>query len=213
MMMGAAFFSAVNAATTAGVAFEAGVGYSTSTTNGGLVIRDDSPTLSVSAEAPVSVGTAGVTLDLSRVSSNTETDILISWGLTIKSIDTEVYFAKIDSSFGNWEEVGVSASYSFDWFDVGASLWHELGSNADYGMGLSVSRKFETPVAGLTAEPFVTVNFADSYTALEAGVSAEYVISDGVSVVGRVSFGDNDADGGYALDNDWAFSAGLNYKF
>ena len=217
IMMGAALFSTVNGATVADISVEAGVSYSNLSTSGGLAIRDNSASASISAESPLSGGTLNLAVDLFRTDDATEADVAVAWGLPVSvfgaTIDTEVYFQKIDSSFGGWEEVGVALGYSLDWFDVGAALWHELGTNAGYGVELTVSREFATPFDGLSASPFVTVNFADSYNALEVGFSAKYVMSDALSVGAKVSLNDNDAGGSYALDKEWMAGLGLTYKF
>ena len=55
--MGAALFSTVNGATVADISVEAGVSYSNLSTSGGLAIRDNSVSASISAESPLSGGT------------------------------------------------------------------------------------------------------------------------------------------------------------
>ena len=218
-MLGVAICNAGSHANLAdSVSVEAGIAYSNTSTSGGLAIRDDSTSASILLGSPLSGGVASVGIDLHRADGETEADVNIAWGAPLTlfnvTLDTEVYFQKIDSSYGGWEEVGVGATYGFDWVEVGASLWHELGSNAGYGVELTASREFTTPVKGLTVSPFIAVNFADSYDAIEVGVSADYQLTEDAVVSAKLSFNDNDADGtAYSLQKDWVVGAALTYSF
>ena len=218
-MLGVAICNAgSHAALTDSISVEAGISYNNVSTSGGLATRGDSTSASILLGSPLSGGVASVGVDLHRAGGETEADVNIAWGVPLTlfnvTLDTEVYFQKIDSSYGGWEEVGIGAAYGFDWVEVGATLWHELGSNAGYGIELTASREFATPVDGLTVSPFIAVNFADSYDAIEVGVSADYQLTEDVVVSAKASFNDNDADGtDYSLSKDWVVGASLTYSF
>ena len=159
-----------------------------------------------------------VGVDLYETDDDTDSDISVSWGKPVSILDqplqAEIYFQKIESAFGGWEEVGLGLTYSHALADLTASVWHELGSSASYGLELTLSRAFETPVENLTVSPFITSNFADSYNALEAGATVDYDFGNGLSAGAKVSYNHNDVDNSpYSLDHDWNFGLGLNYKF
>ena len=216
-MLGVAICNADSHASLSDVSVEAGISYSSASTSGGLAVRDDSVSASILLGAPFSGGVASVGVDLHRADGDTEADLMVAWDVPVtilnQDLDAEVYFQKIDSSYGGWEEVGVGFSHDFDWAEVGVSFWHELGNTA-YGVELTASREFSTPIEGLTVNPFVAVNFADSYNAVEVGVVAEYQLTEDASFSAKVSFNDNDADGtAYSLEKDWVVGAGFSYSF
>tara|TARA_R100000734_G_C3317340_1_gene110390 strand:+ start:15 stop:704 length:690 start_codon:yes stop_codon:yes gene_type:complete len=218
--LGVAFSIAGSEATTLAdnISVEAGVSYSNSSTSGGLAVRDEAFGYSLLLGAPVSGGALSVGLDLYEGDDNSDLDIAVAWGKPISILDqpfeAEVYFQKIESAFGGWEEVGLGLTYAHSLADLTASVWHELGSSASYGVELTVSRTFDTPVENLTATPFITANFADSYNAVEVGATVDYDFGNGLSVGLKTSYNHNDVSNSpYALDHDWKFGLGFNYKF
>ena len=85
-------------------------------------------------------------------------------GLTAALKDTE-------SVFGDREEFSLTADCTYI-ADFSVGLWYE-DNNDWFGVELGVSYDFETPVKNLTLSPFVTVNLAEEYEALELGVKAD----------------------------------------
>ena len=89
-----------------------------------------------------------------------------------------------------------------------------INNNEWYGVELGASYDIETPVAGLIATPFATVNIADEYSAVEVGVKATYKVSDQLSVGAKASYNTNDFDGtSFDVDNEWIIGAGASFKF
>jgi hypothetical protein len=222
LLMGAAMVSAVKASTLADVSVEGGVSYSTLSTSGGVGIRDDAFSYSLTLSAPVKAGgTASVGIDLFDVDEGYEKDISLSYSRAIsllgQDLGTDFYFQRIDSSFGGWDEVGASLTYSHALADLTTTLWHEVGggSGGAYGVELILSRDIDTPVDGLVLTPFVGLNLADEYTAFEAGLAASYKITEAASVFVKGGYNDNDLDSSsaYSLDNEWSVGAGVSYKF
>ena len=126
-------------------------------------------------------------------------------GLTAALKDTE-------SIFGDREELSLTASYTYI-ADLSVGVWYE-DNNDWFGVELGVSYDFKTPVENLTLSPFVTVNFAEEYEALELGVKADYVLTEDVSIIGKVSFNNNTLEGSsLEVDEEWVVGAGLSYKF
>lgn len=222
LLMGAAMVSAVKASTVAGVSVEAGVSYSTLSTSGGVGIRDDAFSYSLGLSTPLEAGgTVSFGIDIFDVDDNYEQDISVSYsrGVTLlgQDFDADFYFQRIDSSFGGWDEVGASLTYSHTLADFTASAWHEVGggSGGSYGVDLIVSRDIDTPVEGLVLTPFIGVNLANDYTALEAGLSATYQITEAASAFIKGVYSDNDLDSSslYSLEDEWSVGGGVSYKF
>ena len=222
LLMGAAMVGAVKATTLADVSVEGGVSYSTLSTSGGVGIRDDAFSYSLTLSAPVKAGgTASVGIDIFDVDEGYEQDISLAYSrgdtLLGQDLGAEFYFQRIDSSFGGWDEVGVGLTYSHTLADLTATAWHEVGggSGGSYGVEFILSRDIATPVEGLVLTPFVGLNLADEYTALEAGLAAAYKITEGASVFVKGAYNDNDLDSSsaYSLDNEWSVGAGVSYKF
>tara|TARA_Y100001938_G_C8052846_1_gene412791 strand:+ start:476 stop:1165 length:690 start_codon:yes stop_codon:yes gene_type:complete len=214
--LGNAGLSAVDLAEN--ISVDASVSYSNLSTSGGLAVREDSLGYSVLLGTSFEGGVASVGVDIYDADGGTDTDLSISWARPVtilgQSLEAEIYFQQIESSYGGWEEAGLGLTYSNEWADVTATLWHELGTDASYGVEITVSRDFTVPVENLTVSPFVAVNIANDYNAVEVGVSADYDFGNNLSVGAKVSYNHNDVDGSaYSLDNDWVVGAGFNYKF
>ena len=200
------------------ISVDASVSYSNLSTSGGLAVREDSLGYSVLLGTSFEGGVASVGVDIYDADGGTDTDLSISWARPVtvlgQSLEAEIYLQQIESSYGGWEEAGLGLTYSNEWADVTATFWHELGTDASYGVEITVSRDFAVPVENLTVSPFVAVNIANDYNAVEVGVSADYDFGNNVSVGAKVSYNHNDVDGSaYSLDNDWVVGAGFNYKF
>ena len=206
LLMGAAMVGAVKATTIADVSAEGGLSFSNLSTSNGLAVREDTTNYSLT------LGTA-VAGD-----GNTDTDISVSWGRPVNILGQDLAgaasFKKIESSYGGWEQLGLGLTYSDALADVTATVWHQLGSSASYGVELTVSKGLELFVDNLTTTPFVTTNLANDYNSVEIGVALGYDIGNGLSIGAKASYLHNDADGtSYELDHDWGVSAGLSYKF
>ena len=222
LLMGAAMVGAVKASTLADVSVEGGVSYSTLSTSGGVGIRDDAFSYSLTLSAPVKAGgTASVGIDIFDVDEGYEQDISLSYsrGVSLlgQDLEADFYFQRIDSSFGGWDEVGASLTYSHALADLTTTVWHEVGggSGGAYGVEFILSRDIDTPVDGLVLTPFVGVNLADEYTAFEAGLAASYEITEAASVFVKGGYNNHDLDSSsaYSLDNEWSIGAGVSYKF
>ena len=222
LLMGAAMVGVVKASTLADVSVEGGVSYSTLSTSGGVGIRDDAFSYSLTLSAPVKAGgTASVGIDIFDVDGGYEQDISLSYSRDIsllnQDLEADFYFQRIDSSFGGWDEVGASLTYSHALADLTTTVWHEVGggSGGAYGVEFILSRDIDTPVDGLVLTPFVGVNLADEYTAFEAGLGASYQITEAASVFVKGAYNDNDLDSSsaYSLDDEWSVGAGVSYKF
>jgi hypothetical protein len=58
------------------------------------------------------------------------------------------------------------------------------------------------------------VNLAEEYEALELGVKADYVLTEDISIIGKISYNDNDFEGSsFEVDEEWVVGAGLSYSF
>tara|TARA_Y100001972_G_C7649245_1_gene326410 strand:- start:222 stop:923 length:702 start_codon:yes stop_codon:yes gene_type:complete len=223
-VLGVAFSSAETCVATTpnltqGISVETGVSYNGLTNVGGLKVRDDAFNYSLILGTDVGGGSLSAGLDLFETDDGTDTQIDLSWnkGVDIlgQAFDATVSFQKVESDFGGWEEVGLGLAYSHEWADVSATVWHELGSSADYGVELTASRIFATPVANLSVIPFVTTNFANSYNAVEVGTVVDYDFGNGLSVAAKAAYNHNDVDtsSSYSLDHDWNVGLGFTYKF
>tara|TARA_Y100000401_G_C8318297_1_gene223817 strand:+ start:1295 stop:1975 length:681 start_codon:yes stop_codon:yes gene_type:complete len=218
LLMGAAMVGAVKATTIADVSAEGGISFSNLSTSNGLAVREDTTNYSLTLGTAVADGDLSVGIGLAEGDGNTDTDISVSWGRPVNILGQDLAgvasFKKIESSYGGWEQLGLGLTYSDALADVTATVWHQLGSSASYGVELTVSKDLELFVDNLTTTPFVTANLANDYNSVEIGVALGYDIGNGLSVGAKASYLHNDADGTlYELDHDWGVSAGLSYKF
>jgi hypothetical protein len=197
---------------------ELGVSYSDLSTHRGVATREDAFAYSALVGVPFKGAHLSLGIDLHDVDGHTEKDWSVAYARPVEvfgqSLGMKAHFKTIDSSYGAWEEAGVALTYAHNVADLTATVWHEVDSDGSYGVEIMVSRDFTTPVENLTVTPFVAVNVADEYNAVEAGVSADYDLGNGLSAAAKVSYNDNDVDGSaHTLDHDWGVGVGVNYKF
>ena len=222
-VLGVAFSSAETCVATSptltqGISVEAGVSHSELTNTRGLKVRDDAFNYSLLLGTDVGGGSLSAGVGLFETDDDTDSQIDLSWNTGVdllgQAFDAKVSFQKVETDFGGWEQFGLGLAYSHELADVSATVWHELGSSADYGVELTASRIFATPVANLSVIPFVTTNFANSYNALEVGTVVDYDFGNGLSVAAKAAYNNNDLDNSpYSLDHDWNFGLGFKYEF
>jgi len=203
---------------TQGISVEAGVSHSELTNTRGLKVRDDAFNYSLLLGTNVGGGSLSAGVGLFETDDDTDSQIDLSWNTGVdllgQAFDASVSFQKVETDFGGWEQVGLGLAYSHELADVSATVWHELGSSADYGVELTASRIFATPVANLSAIPFITTNFANSYNAVEIGTVLDYDFGNGLSVAAKAAYNHNDVDNSpYSLDHDWNVGLGFKYEF
>ena len=197
LVMGATMFGAVKATNIADVSAEGGISFSNLSTSNGLSVREDTTNYSLLLGTAVGDGDLFVDIGLAEGDGNTDTDILVSWGRSVNLLGQD--FAGL-ASFKKIESNIIDA--------------YELGSNASYGAEFIISKDLGLLIDNLTLTPFASANFANDYKAVELGVSVGYDFGNGLSIGGKASYINNDADGTfYNLDHDWGFSAGISYKF
>ena len=197
---------------------EFGVSYSNLSTSRGLATREDSFAYSALVGVPLEGAHLSLGIDLHDVDGDMEKDWSLAYARPVKvfgqSLGAKAHYESIDSSHGAWEEIGLALTYAHDLADVTATVWHEVNSDGSYGVEIMISRNFATPVNNFTITPFVAVDVADGYNAVEAGVSANYDLGKGLSAGAKVSYNDNNVDGSaHTLDNDWSAGVGVSYKF
>tara|TARA_R110001583_G_scaffold103163_1_gene250204 strand:- start:1193 stop:1873 length:681 start_codon:yes stop_codon:yes gene_type:complete len=218
LVMGATMFGAVKATNIADVSAEGGISFSNLSTSNGLAVREDTTNYSLLLGTAVGDGDLFVDIGLAEGDGNTDTDILVSWGRSVNLLGQDfaglASFKKIESSYGSWEQLGLGLTYTDSIADFTVNGWHQLGSNASYGAEFIISKDLGLLIDNLTLTPFASANFANDYKAVELGVSVGYDFGNGLSIGGKASYINNDADGTfYNLDHDWGFSAGISYKF
>ena len=195
---------------------QGGVSASNFTTDRGLATREDSIGASVSLTTPAGFGDLSFAASLFDTDGGGELDFGASY-----SFDYDVFGETIglvaaledtESVFGDREEFSLTADCTYV-ADFTVGLWYE--TNNDWvGVELGASYDFETPVENLVATPFIVVNIADEYQAFELGVKTSYVLTDDISVVGKLSFSDNNfGSSAFEVDEEWVVGAGLSYKF
>jgi hypothetical protein len=195
------------------------VSYSDLSTNRGLATREDSFAYSVLLGIPVEEAELSLGIDLHDGDGDLEKDWSLAYARPVKvlgqNLGAKAYFEKIDSSYGDWEEIGLALTRSHTLADLTATVWHKVESDGAYGVEIMVSRDFSTPVANLSLTPFIAVNVANEYNAVEAGVSATHDFGNGLSLFFKGAYNNNDLDlsDAYALDNDWSLGAGASFKF
>jgi len=218
LIMGAVMIGAVNATTLAdNVDVSAGVSVTNFTTDRGLATREDSFGYSLTLGAPLSDGTLSFGVDLNDLDGDFEQDFAVAYGREIsvfgQTLGAALSFAGTDSSLGDREEIAAGVTYSTPFADVSTTVWHET-ENDWFGVEIGLSRDIATPVDNLALTPFVTLNLADEYTAIEAGLKAGYKISDQLSLSAKLSYNDNNFDGSsFSVEDEWIGGAGLNFKF
>ena len=217
-MLGIAFSIAGSQATTLAtdLSVEGGASISNFSTDRGLATREDSIGASVALTTPLSLGHLSFGASLFDTDGGGEIDFGASY-----SIDSNLFGQKVgltaalkdtESVFGDREEFSLTADCTYI-ADFSVGLWYE-DNNDWFGVELGVSYDFETPVKNLTLSPFVTVNLAEEYEALELGVKADYVLTEDISIIGKISYNDNDFEGSsFEVDKEWVVGAGLSYSF
>ena len=218
-ILGIAFSNAGTQATTLAdnIGVSGGISVSNFTTDRGLAVRDDSFDYTLSLAAPLAGGDFSVGLGLADTDDDTDGSYSVSYSKPIEiagqKFGAKASFSGLDSVFGDREEVAVGLTCGYSLFDASAAVWHEL-ENEWFGVELGISRAVITPVNDLIATPFLTVNLADEYTAIEAGVKASYPISDQLSVSAKLSYNNNDFDNSsFNVEDEWVIGAGLKFDF
>ena len=218
--LGIAFSGAESHATTLAdnIGIGGGVSVSNFTTDRGLASREDSLGYSLSLTAPLAGGDFSIGAGLFDTDTDSEdAEFAVSYSKAIELLGQEVgatvSFSGLDSVFGDREEVAVGLTYGYSLFDASAAVWHEL-ENDWFGVELGVSRSVGTPINDLVATPFLTVNLADEYTAVEAGIKAAYPITDQLSISAKLSYNNNDFDNSaFSVEDEWIIGAGLKFDF
>ncbi len=217
-MLGIAFSIAGSQATTLAtdLSVKGGASISNFSTDRGLATREDSIGGSLALSTAVGVGDLSFGASLFDTDGGGEMDFGASYSLGVdlfgQNIGLTAALKDTESIFGDREEFSLTASYTYI-ADLSVGVWYE-DNNDWFGVELGVSYDFKTPVENLTLSPFVTVNFAEEYEALELGVKADYVLTEDVSIIGKVSFNNNTLEGSsLEVDEEWVVGAGLSYKF
>ena len=168
-VLGASFSSAgteTSTHLTQGIAVDIGVSHTELTNTRGLKVRGDAFNYSLLLGTDVGGGSLSAGVGLFETDNDTDSQVDVSWSRGVdllgQAFDAKVSFQKVETDFGGWEQVGLGLAYSHELADVSATVWHELGSSASYGVELTASRIFETPVANLSVIPFITTNLANS---------------------------------------------------
>lgn len=220
-VLGASFSSAgteTSTNLTQGISVDIGVSHTELTNTRGLKVRDDAFNYSLLLGTDVGRGSLSAGVGLFETDNDTDSQVDVSWSRGVdllgQAFDAKVSFQKVETDFVGWEQVGLGLAYSHELADVSATVWHELGSSASYGVELTASRIFETPVANLSVIPFITTNLANSYNAVEVGTVVDYDFGNGLSVAAKATYNHNDVDNSpYSLDHDWNFGLGFKYEF
>ena len=217
-MLGIALSNAGSQATTLAtdLSVEGGASISNFSTHRGLATREDSIGGSLALSTAVGGGDLSFGASLFDTDGGGEMDFGASYSLGVdlfgQNIGLTAALKDTESIFGDREELSLTASYTYI-ADLSVGVWYE-DNNDLFGVELGVSYDFKTPVENLTLSPFVTVNFAEEYEALELGVKAVYVLTEDVSIIGKVSFNNNTFEGSsFEVDEEWVVGAGLSYKF
>ena len=213
-ILGSAAYSTTLADTSVGVGFSA----SNFATDRGLAVRDDSLGYSLNLTAPAAGGNLSLGLglyDTDGSSEDTDFSIAYSKGIEVfgQKVGASASFSGFDSVFGDREEIAIGLTYKLALIDASASVWHDL-DNEWYGVELGASTSFTTPIEDLSVTPFITLNLADEYTAIEAGLKASYPINDRLSASAKISYNNNDFEGSsFEVNDEWIIGAGVGFKF
>ena len=110
-------------------------------------------------------------------------------------------------------KIAIGLTYKLALIDTSVSVWHDL-DNEWYGVELGASTSIATPIKDLSVTPFITLNLADEYSAIEAGLKATYPISDKLSASAKASYNNNNFEGSsFEVNNEWIIGAGVGFKF
>ena len=216
-LLGASIISAASATTVAtDLSVEGGASISNFSTDRGLATREDSIGVSLALSTALGGGDLSFGASLFDTDGGGEMDFGASYGLGVdlfgQNIGLTAALKDTESVFGDREELSLTANYTYI-ADLSVGVWYE-DNNDWFGVELGVSYDFKTPVENLTLSPFVTANIAEEYEALELGVKANYVLTEDVSIIGKVSFNNNNLeDSSLEVDKEWVVGAGLSYKF
>ena len=219
-LMSAAMFGVSNGNIVADIEIEAGTKVSTSSTNKGLKLRGDSTAYSVGLNSDIAQGQVGVGVNFYDVhGGGSDLDLLFSYSREVSILGqdfvADFYYNQFDSSWGDWEEIGVGTLYETPWVDLGGQLWKQVGGEGQFGATLSVSK---TLGAGLINEfldftPYLDLNLAEEFSAYEAGIKAYYDLGNGVSLGAKVAIKDCSAEGSAGIDNTVGYTLGMKIKF
>jgi outer membrane usher protein FimD/PapC len=213
-ILGSASYSTTLADTSVGVGFSA----SNFATDRGLAVRDDSLGYSLNLTAPAADGNLSIGLglyDTDGSSEDTDFSIAYSKGIEVfgQKFGASASFSGFDSVFGDREEIAIGLTYKLALIDTSVSVWHDL-DNEWYGVELGASTSIATPIKDLSVTPFITLNLADEYSAIEAGLKATYPISDKLSASAKASYNNNNFEGSsFEVNNEWIIGAGVGFKF
>ena len=216
-LLGASIISAASATTVAtDLSVEGGASITNFSTDRGLAKREDSIGVSLALSTALGAGDLSFGASLSDTDGGGEMDFGASYSLGVdlfgQNIGLTAALKDTESIFGDREELSLTADYTYI-ADFSVGVWYE-DNNDWFGVELGASYDFKTPVENLTLSPFITVNIAEEYEALELGVKANYVLTEDISIVGKVSFNDNDFEGSsFEVDEEWIVGAGLSYNF
>ena len=216
-LLGASIISAASATTVAtDLSVEGGASISNFSTDRGLATREDSIGVSLALSTALGGGDLSFGASLFDTDGGGEMDFGASYSLGVdlfgQNIGLTAALKDTESVFGDREELSLTANYTYI-ADLSVGVWYE-DNNDWFGVELGVSYDFKTPVENLTLSPFVTANIAEEYEALELGVKANYVLTEDVSIIGKVSFNNNNLeDSSLEVDKEWVVGAGLSYKF
>ena len=216
-LLGASIISAASATTIAtDLSVEGGASISNFSTDRGLATREDSIGASLALSTALGGGDLSFSASLFDTDGGGEMDFGASYSLGVdlfgQNIGLTAALKDTESVFGDREELSLTANYTYI-ADLSVGVWYE-DNNDWFGVELGVSYDFKTPVENLTLSPFVTANIAEEYEALELGVKANYVLTEDVSIIGKVSFNNNNLeDSSLEVDKEWVVGEGLSYKF
>ena len=149
-------------------------------------------------------------------------DIDVSAGVSVSNFTTDRGLATREDSFGYSLTLGAPLSaghlsFGVDLNDVDGDFEQDFAvtySREIDLLGQKVGAAIAVPVDDLTVAPFATINLADEYSAIEAGIKAGYKVSDQLSVSAKISYNNNDFDGSsFGVENEWIAGAGLKFDF
>lgn len=217
LLMGA-FISTTNASILNGLDAEAGLKFSTSTLSQGLILREDSISADVFVATEAAGGNVAVSVGVYDVDGGgNDTDLSLSYARSVnvlgQDLVADLSYSQLDSAWGGFDLLSLGTVYSLGYADLSAAAWTEVGGDNQLGLQLGISKGFELIQEGLVFVPFIETNFADEYTAIEAGVTVTYDLGAGRSISAKTAFKDNDADGAGSLDGSWGYAVAFGYKF
>jgi len=218
LIMSVAMIGAVKATTLVdNVSVEAGASFNTFSTERGLGVRENSFGYSLLLGIPLTDGNLSFGVSANDVDGDFEQDWGVTYSRPVKlfgqTFGGAAHLKSTDSAFGDRNELGVGLTYTHPFADLTATLWYEDENNWA-GVEFLLSRDIKTPLDNLTVTPFAAVNVSDEYTAVEAGVSANYKLRNGLSLFTKGAYINNDLDGSaFNVEDELVLGAGVNFKF